>query len=98
MKIGLKEDFQAQLHGTRSTGTKHRIGAEYIGRCGAEAETCARVSTWIGIRIVAPRASERIGKVGVVEYVEELGPNLDRQALLDLENLGHIQVHVVIRE
>src|SRR5439155_26574900 len=96
MRSSSKDDLQPQLDGTRSAGTEHRVRAGHVRCFGPEAETRAGRPRRIGKGIVAARPSIWIRDIRMIENVEELGPELSGQAVLELPALCHGQIPVVV--
>src|ERR1700728_1923129 len=86
----LKRELQSQLDGAASAGADHRVRRGYV-RCGtAAAEGLHR-------RIVQTEsilAAVRIGKVGMVENVEELGAELGAEFFPEVPVLGNREIEV----
>src|ERR1700723_177622 len=82
----LEQQFQTELDGARAARSHHGIGRSHIRR-GASAAECRR-----NRRIVLPKAiltAVWIGKVRMVQQIEELYAELGAQALSQPPVLSH---------
>src|SRR5450432_67705 len=77
--------LQPQLNGAAASGTNHRIGGGHVGSGAGTAERTAR-----GIVVRPPvLPAKRIGKVGMIEEVEEFHAELSGITLTQFPVLGH---------
>src|SRR5207237_10299270 len=86
-----EEQLQSQLDGAAAARSDDRVGSRYVG---SGAGACKRTGRRIVVRppVLSP---ERIGEVGMIEHVEELGTELRAKALSKLPILSHGEVPVV---
>src|SRR5580704_3460085 len=89
----LENKFQAELHGAASAGADYRIRGGYV-RCRAGAAETAGARNR---RIVVPPAvlaAERVGKIRMVEDIEEFRAELHVEAFTEAEHLHGGEVHI----
>src|ERR1700728_2839917 len=89
-RVKLEGNFKSQLDRAGPTGTHGGIGSRYVWR------SASATKVW-SAGIVQPEAvlsAIRIGKVWMIENVEELGAELSMQPLAKVPVLGHREVQV----
>src|SRR5689334_20388840 len=93
----LKDHLQAELDGASATRSQHRVDRRRV-RCRATAAEKARTRGIGGerSRTIAAGSVPRVGKVGMVEHVEEFRPELRRDSFLEVEILRDREVQVAV--
>src|SRR5215831_19317023 len=86
----LKSELQTQLSRTAAAGTNHGIGGGNVGR---RTTTAKRARRGIVVRETI-LSSKGVGKIGMIEDVEELSPELRTQTFAELPVLGQRAIHV----
>src|SRR5450432_3884402 len=89
----LENELQSQLHGPASTRSDDRVRRRYVRSRARAAETSRARHRWI---VVSPTilTAEWIGKVRMIEHVEEFSADLHPHAFTEAEVLHDREVHV----
>src|SRR5580698_7113052 len=87
----LERELQTQLYRSASTGTDNRVRGGYVRCCASASERTSR-GIIVGESVLP---TEWIGKVGMVENVEELRAELCTETLAELQVLGYGKVHIL---
>src|SRR5215469_12239486 len=87
---GLEQHLQTQLNRPASAGTNDRVGGGDIwGGTASAKTTCRRI-----IQSKSVLSTVRIGEIGMVEEVEELGAELHPGSLSEMPILCHREIQV----
>src|SRR3984893_10357580 len=91
-RSGLEDELQRKLDGAAAPRTNDGVGTRSVRGFAAATESARRRRIVESQAILAPKG---IGKVGMIEEVEDLGAELRCQAFLELEILGNGKIPVV---
>src|SRR6266404_79940 len=86
----LEREFQTQLNGSSASRTDDRVGGRDVG-CRTAATEATRRGIVVRITILS---TKRIGKVGMIENIEELRAELSTEALAKFPVLGNGEIYV----